>query len=176
VQDSSDELIRDQTWYHGPDTYAYGCIEKSRIVGVCYVWYGERYRARNYWPLSDDEAKIVQLITIPEMRGRGIGTDLIAYSANDILQKGFRRIYSRVWHSNLPSCRAMRSAGWERIATVVELHPLNHRKAVRMTLGAAPEKRLTSRLGDSDGPMHERSTPNSSALKTGRGQKDKDSL
>jgi RimJ/RimL family protein N-acetyltransferase len=136
VEDNEEILIRDQAWYHGADTFAYGCIEGSRIVAVCYIWHGDRYRERNFWPLANREAKLIQIVTLPEMRGRGIAASLISYAAADVFNNGFHRIYARIWHSNFPSLKAFRTAGWRRTATVAELYPMRRRKPFRMTLPA----------------------------------------
>src|SRR5688500_5651085 len=67
IQSSADSCISDQAWYHGSDTLAYAAMEGSRIVALCFLWYGDRYRTLNFWPLATDEAKLVQIVTIPEM-------------------------------------------------------------------------------------------------------------
>jgi RimJ/RimL family protein N-acetyltransferase len=134
VQDNKERLIRDQAMYHGQEAYAYACMNGQEIIGLCYFWYGERYRERNFLPLADGEAKLVQIVTVPEMRGRGIAGGLISYAARDMAKKGFHRLYARIWHSNMPSLRAFESVGWRRVATVAELNPLRRRKPLRITL------------------------------------------
>lgn len=133
LEASDDPSIAEHANYHGPQTYAYACFEGTRIVGVCYFWYGAQYRKRNFWPLGDSEAKLVQVFTLEEMRGRGIATQLIAYAADDMLRKGFERLYSRIWHSNKPSLKAFQHAGWARVATVVEIYPLRRKVPCRVT-------------------------------------------
>lgn len=132
VESSGDELIREQAWYHGADAHAYACLLDSRIVGLCYFWHGGRYRTRNYWPLADDEAKLVQLVTVPDMRGRGVASSLIEHASADMAKQGFHRLFARVWHSNTPSSSAFARAGWNRVATVVEVHPFRLGKRRRM--------------------------------------------
>ena len=131
---SADALIRDQAGYHGCDAYAYACLADAQIVGLCYFWFGCRYRERNFWPLRDREAKLVQIVTVPAMRGRAIAPHLIAFASADMFARGFERLYARVWHSNTRSSRAFRRAGWERVATVIEMRPLARRHLFRMTL------------------------------------------
>ncbi len=133
VESSGDELIREQAWYHGAGTHAYACLLGSRIVGLCYFWHGERYRTRNYWPLADGEAKLVQLVTVPELRGRGIASKLIARASEDMAKQGFHRLYARVWHSNAPSSSAFVRAGWRRVATIIEVYPFRSRTRRRIT-------------------------------------------
>lgn len=120
---SAEPLIREQIGYAGPDSYAYACFDQERMVGVCFYWFGQRYRTRNFWPLQKDEAKLVQIIALPEMRGRGIATMLITQSCQDMRAKGFTRTFARIWHSNTPSIRAFDRANWVRIALVLEINP-----------------------------------------------------
>jgi RimJ/RimL family protein N-acetyltransferase len=70
------------------------------------------------------------------MRGKRIAPALIEASLHDVRRHGFERAYARVWHSNHPSLRAFQSAGWQRVATVVELHPFGRKKPLRITLPA----------------------------------------
>ena len=135
IQSSVDPLIREQAGYAGPGSHAYACFIDDRIVGVCFYWFGERYRSRNFWPLADGEAKLVQIISLPEMRSRGIATRLIAASSQDIIQKGFSRSYARIWHSHTASLRAFERAGWKRVALVVEINPLRQSRPIRISLG-----------------------------------------
>lgn len=142
IMRSQDALIRAQAGYAGPGAYAYACLEDDRIVGLCFYWYGERYLERNYWPLSDGEAKLVQIISLPEFRGRGIATTLIKNSCLDLMGKGFCRAYARIWHSNTPSIRAFGRAGWNRIALVVEINPLRRRRPIRMRFDYRSARRI----------------------------------
>jgi RimJ/RimL family protein N-acetyltransferase len=124
VESSKEVLITDQSTYHGSESHAYGYFQDSRIVASCYFWHGARYRERNFWPLADGEAKLVQIVVIPPMRGRAVATSLIARAAEDMFKKGFRCLYARIWFSNAPSWHAFRRAGWTRIAVVIEARPL----------------------------------------------------
>ena len=132
IADSRDPLIQSQAEYGGSGAHAYACFSGDRIIAVCFYWFGVRYLQRNFWPLSADEAKLVQIVSLPEMRGRGIASALIAWSFRDIAQKGFRQTYARIWHSNVPSIRAFERAGWSRIALVLEFSPLRRGDPIRM--------------------------------------------
>jgi GNAT superfamily N-acetyltransferase len=132
VESSNELLIREQTHYLGAEAYAYGYYVDSRIAGVCIYWSGERYRERNFWPLRDREAKLVQIVTAPSFRRSGIAAELIACSYGAILENGFTRAYARIWHSNTPSLRAFERAGWSRIALVLEINPLRLRRPIRL--------------------------------------------
>lgn len=120
----SNELILEQRSYFGEGSSAYGCFSGERLVGVCFYWYGSRYLQRNFWPLRKNEAKLVQIVTLPESRGNGVAPQLICKSFEDLKKRGFKTAYARVWHSNTPSCRAFEKSGWTKIALVIEINPL----------------------------------------------------
>lgn len=128
---SPDPLVREQAGYAGHGAYAYAVSADDRIVGVCFYWFGARYRTRNFWPLAEDEAKLVQIWVHPDARGRGLATRLIDDSFDAVAAHGFRRAYARIWHSNTPSRRAFERAGWTRIARVVEVDPLRRKRPFR---------------------------------------------
>jgi len=125
-------LVRKQAAYAGEDARAYACWLDDRIVGVCFYWWGKRYLQRNFWPLRENEAKLVQIITLPEARGLGVATALIAASCQDMGHCGFGYVFARIWHSNFPSWRAFERAGWKRIALVIEINPLRQSKPLRL--------------------------------------------
>lgn len=131
-----DTSIREQSGYAGAGSLAYAAYAGDRILGVCFYWFGERYRTRNFWPLQADEAKLVQIWVHPDARGRGVATRLIADSFEAVTRQGFRRTYARIWHSNLPSLKAFERAGWIRIARVVEIDPLRRKRPFRLELGS----------------------------------------
>lgn len=131
VRSSLDELIAQQAWYHGEGAHAYACWDSSRIVGLCFFWHGKRYAERNFWPLAKKEAKLVQLIVLPEMRNKGIARDLIEFAVHDMAQRGFERAYARIWWNNEPSLRAFENAGWKPFATVVEFRFRGQSKPLR---------------------------------------------
>ena len=131
IENSKDGMIVEQAWYHGQSTHAYACFDGLRIVGLLFFWYGEGYRKRNFWPLADREAKLVQLFVLPEIRGRGIGKSLIAFATQDMSCRGFKYVYARIWRSNTPSLRAFERAGWERMATVIELFIYGRKNPLR---------------------------------------------
>jgi len=132
VKSSADPLIRDQVNYLGSEALAYACYVEDRIAGLCIYWFGERYQKRNFWPLKEGEAKLVQIVTVPQLRGGGIAMELITRSNMDMLKKGFSRMYARIWHSNAPSLRAFQRAGWTRRALLIEMNPLRLGKPIRL--------------------------------------------
>lgn len=136
LADSADSLIREQTSYLGDDSFAFACFDGERIVGVCFYWFGARYKKqRNFWPLAEHQAKLVQIITLPDMRGREVASTLVALSTSAMCEKDFNRNFARIWHSNTPSLRAFTRAGWRYVTTVVEINPLRRRRPFRIRLG-----------------------------------------
>lgn len=125
-------IIKEQADYAGMESHAYGCFDEDRIVGVCFYWFASRYLKRNFWPLAPGEAKLVQIISLPEMRGRGVATALVVRSCADMMQQGFHQTYARIWHSNTPSLRAFERAGWRRIALVLEFNPFRRSRPIRL--------------------------------------------
>lgn len=136
LKNSADALIREQAGYAGTGSHAYAVFEGERIVAVCLYWFGTRYLTRNFWPLVEGEAKLVQIVVHPDMRGRGIAPRLITASSQALFQQGYTRVYARIWHSNTPSLRAFERAGWTRIAFVLEINPFRRRRPIRIRLPA----------------------------------------
>jgi len=134
IIDSANEIIVQQAWYCGDCSHAYACMNDSHIVALCFFWYGKRYRTRNFWPLEEGEAKLVQLVVLPQMRGQGIASKLIEFATADMSRLGFRRAYARIWWSNTPSLHAFERAKWRRIATVIDIWLSYRAKPFRLKL------------------------------------------
>jgi RimJ/RimL family protein N-acetyltransferase len=134
IEASADAVIREQAGYAGDGALAYACWAEQRIVGLCFYWHGQRYLQRNFWPLQPGEAKLVQIITVADMRGRKVAPTLIVRSCADLMQQGFRTAYARVWHSNTPSLQAFAVAGWTRRALVIDIHPFGKVQPIRLKM------------------------------------------
>ncbi|MFO0444646.1 MAG: GNAT family N-acetyltransferase [Betaproteobacteria bacterium] len=135
-------LLANQAWYLGQDCQAFALEDEADVAAACFYWYGERYRLRGFWPLADGEAKLVQIVVDPSVRGRGLASRLIQGSADYMLQKGWSALYARIWHSNRPSLRAFERAGWQRIAFVAELYPLGtgRKRRIQINLERSRER------------------------------------
>lgn len=139
IDTATEATIREQSFYCGDGAAAYAARRQDgKIVGVCFFWYGDRYRMRNFWPLATHEAKLVQIITLPEARKQGVAAGLLRFGACDMTNRGFGPLYARIWHSNQPSITAFERAGWSRIATVIEIHLPGRQQVTRMTFGQRP--------------------------------------
>ena len=106
------QLMRDQACYGGPGSRIFVCLSDSQLASASIIWFGERYKSCNFWQLGSRLAKLVQLVVEPSARGKGIGSALIRNSAHAVTEREFDTCYARVWHSNTPSVRAFRHAGW----------------------------------------------------------------
>ncbi len=132
LKTSGDPRIQEHFGYSGSESLCFGCFFNNQLVGVCFYWFGDRYRKRNFWPLKEWEAKLVQIIVMPEMRGHGVATLLIRCSAVEMARQGFADLYARIWHSNHPSLKAFERAGWRRVAFVAEINPFRTAHPIRI--------------------------------------------
>ena len=125
--------IQELAKFAGDDAVAFGAWVEGELVSVCWCWGGARGSTRDndFWPLKDDEAKVVQLFTEKSFRCHGIGSRLIAFSAREMKKLGFRRLFARIWHSNRASVRALQKAGWRYIAFVTGVCPFGRKKPLR---------------------------------------------
>lgn len=135
---SSDLFLKSQVQYFGHEAVAFACIHNQQVVGLCFYWFGDLYKSRNFWPLAPDHAKLVQIVTRADMQGRGIAGHLISRSSLTMMSRGFRSLYARVWHSNKPSWRAFSRSGWTRIALAVEINPFRSTRPLRFFVGRQP--------------------------------------
>jgi len=141
VAASTDPLLSDCARYHGADCRAFALTLREVPVALCYFWYGERYKTRNFWPLREREAKLVQVVTSPRHRRKGAATALIARASSEMFASGFERLYARVWHSHAVSVLTFEKAGWEQCAAVIEVNPFRRKKPYRLTVPVARPRR-----------------------------------
>lgn len=100
----------------------FGLWKDNDLVSVCWMWDEQVYRRRrNFWPLKKDEAKLVRMFTSNKFRGQGFAGKLVKFSCNAMFDKGIRKIFARIWHSNLASRKSLEKIGWEKVAFVLEL-------------------------------------------------------
>ena len=128
-----DSVLAEQAWYGGEGAYSFaGALEGDSIVGLCFYWHGARYTLSDFWPVSDGQAMLMQIVTTPPARGRGVARSLIQYSARALAEKGLRTLWARVWITNAPSRAAFAAAGWREVAWVVEISPRGRVAPVRL--------------------------------------------
>ena len=134
LAESDSEAIRNLVAYYEREL-AFGFVArlKDTLVAACWFWAGSTYRKRNFWPLKEDEAKLVQISTHENFRGKGYAPLLLAYAAEAMRLQGYTKLFARVWHSNHASISAFEKAHWKYIAFVAEVYPLGKKKALRLS-------------------------------------------
>ena len=117
---SSYPEIQDLAGYAGRDGKGFGIFDKGELVCACWYWYGERYvLKRGVWPLEDNEAKLVQITTAENARGKAFARNLVTASSRSMEAAGFRYLFARIWFGHIASERTFEAAGWQRIATML---------------------------------------------------------
>jgi GNAT superfamily N-acetyltransferase len=124
--------------YGGEDAYGYGLSLDGQLAAICWFWGHRRSHNRVPWHLSAREAIIVDLLTLPECRGRGLATLLIRHSSMEMRRLGMQTLYTWVWHSHRASYLAFEKAGWQQIAWVLEFGGSGTRRPLRFTWPALP--------------------------------------
>jgi len=128
LESSPDPDVKAHVVYAGFGAHGFGAWLERKLVGSCWYWMPERYRRdRNFWPLRDDEAKLVQISVSALAQGRGIGGALMHYAEARMARLGVHRAYARIWHSNERSIQMFLKAGWEPVASVTVIRPLGLR-------------------------------------------------
>ena len=116
---ASSESFRDLGQYLGDSAVTFTLMVGSELASVAVYWYGERYRIfRGFIRLERHEAKLIEIETAERFRGRGLAGRLIRASSTIMHQRGFGRLYARIWHNNRNSIRAFTKADWKQIAFV----------------------------------------------------------
>lgn len=131
----TDEGLQKRVGFDGPESQGFGLYVSGRLAAIQWYWWGERYwseRNGRSWRLAGDEVKSVGLYTVPEYRGQGYATLLKRATANEMARRGFRRIYSRIWHSHKHSIAVSRKAGWSKVGSYVEVVPFGRRIEFRL--------------------------------------------
>ncbi len=124
--------VRRTISYAGSEAAGFCIIKDGHAVAVCWFWWGKRYEERGYWPLDTVDAKLVQIVVADSYRGQGLASELLRSASAEMLAKGFKRLYARIWHSNKPSLRAFAKAGWRKRAFVLEVRYHKLRPPLRL--------------------------------------------
>lgn len=125
--------------YSGSGAHGFAAWAGDDLAAACWYWESRSDRQGDTWPIHPAEAKLAQIVTGESHQGRGIATQLIAFSSEAMRARGFSPLYARIWHSNVASNRAFERAGWRYIAFVVQFAPLGIgplRRIVLPPLGA----------------------------------------
>ena len=113
------KLFKKYLPYFGEESYCYVYVINGTVAGICFYWFGERYKERNFIKLDSNEAKLVQIEVVESMRGKGIAKSLIQHSTKTMHERGFNTLYARIWHSNKPSVKTFTKSGWLYQKTII---------------------------------------------------------
>lgn len=96
------------------------------VCSLRIIW-GKEYKDnfRNYIPLKKYEAKIIDVFTAPNYRGKGYVGKLLIYTESEMLSKGITTLLARIWHSNKSSKKAFEKNGWAYEGFKLEIKLLN---------------------------------------------------
>lgn len=102
---------------HVEEPFGFAYRLRGRPICTINIRSAKTYR-RATLDLLPSEAKLIDVVTAPEERGKGLAPCLIREASDFMKSLGYERIYARIWHSNHASQRAFAKAGWRRIGTV----------------------------------------------------------
>ena len=138
------ESLRECAWYGGENACLFA-MRRADGIATCLqcIWFGDRFAQQGFWPLGPHDAVSVHLVTTEDERGKGLATYLKQQSAKRMRDRGFTRLFSRIWWTNTASLRVSEKLRWSRVATLLELKVPGREKPVRF----AWRKRARSALG-----------------------------
>ncbi len=135
---SADERIRQHAWYLDQHAHVYGVFEGAALACVCAFWVAGHPRMPGRFPaLQEHEAVMVDLLTAPECRGKGYALAITRFAEQDLLSRGYHRLWTWVWHNNIPSIRVFAKAGWIYAYFLVEIQLHGMKTYLRARLPAS---------------------------------------
>jgi RimJ/RimL family protein N-acetyltransferase len=137
AKEHSSPAVR-RTARHG-DGQALGFALTRAGALLSLVFYAGRdaYYGDSVWTLEDEDAALLEILTVEEFRGEGLAPLLIRLSSHAMRDAGKKRLICWIWWSHLSSQRAFEKAGWRRIGFTasVKLHGLRSPLVWRKTTG-----------------------------------------
>lgn len=139
LRNSPFAALRECEWYGGPGAFLYGLRRKDGVLTCLQcLWFGDRFRKQGFWPLGDKDAASVHLATAEEERGKGLATFLKQQTGRRMYERGFVRLYSRIWWTNTSSLRVSEKAHWSHVATILEVTLPWRQEPVRLVFHKTP--------------------------------------
>jgi ribosomal protein S18 acetylase RimI-like enzyme len=134
-----DETIRTHGWYAGDHAYGFGLWTNAKLVAMTWFWTRDRPGLPPWFAtLREDEAVMMDLITSPAFRGHGYASVITNYSASELRKRGYRRLWTWVWHSNTPSIRSFEKAAWIYDHFLIRVEPFWCKRAISFRLNRSP--------------------------------------
>jgi GNAT superfamily N-acetyltransferase len=123
--------LRDRFCYGGDDARGYGLFLDGSLAAVCWFWGPQRFYDPLLWSIDKGEAILVDLMTAPCYRGRGLAAVLIRQASLDMRRAGWKSLYAQIWHNHRASYHAFERAGWHQVAWILEIRPFGLPRAFR---------------------------------------------
>lgn len=123
-----DPKVRKSASFARNGVFGFALWDHDRLAGTVFFEDRTTYYNDALWTLAQDEAALIDLLTLPEHRGRGVAPLLIAYGTNAMFARGMRALIAWIWWTNHPSIRAFEKAGWSYIAFVTQMRPFGKRQ------------------------------------------------
>lgn len=135
---SPDQRIRDHAWYfNNKFAYVYGVYIGNELVCVCSFWIsGHPNMPHEFSKLTRNGAVMVDLLTASNYRGRGYALAITRFAENDLFLKGYKKLWTWVWHSNTASIRVFDKAGWNYSYLLLEFQLYGMKDYLRFKLPA----------------------------------------
>lgn len=121
--------------YLGEGALGFGLFVERELAALQGVWWGERYvRERNgrSWRIPQHAAKTNSLYTFEPYRGRGYAGLLKRYVLAELGNRGFTKVYARIWHSHKNSIHVSTKAGLRLVGVYIEVCPFGKRIELRI--------------------------------------------
>lgn len=111
---ADDQRIRDHASYFGKAAFVYGIFEDDVLVCICSFW-TTRHPSMpgRFSKLKTNEAVMVDLLTTSGCRGKGYALMITYFAEKDLFNRGYIKLWTWVWHSNISSIRVFDKASWQ---------------------------------------------------------------
>lgn len=126
-----DPIVRRAAGFEKRGADGFALWEGDQLLAALH-FHDHRICIADDWPVADGEAMLVNVVTLPEQRGRGAAPLLIAAATHALGYRGIRRFLATVWWTNRASLRAFSKAGWRVVGLSATARPL--RQALRLRL------------------------------------------
>jgi len=100
-------------WAHGDSTLLAVATDDDAIVGMALVSIDTRQRASKSFAALDD------LVLLPAVRGGGIGSQLVAWVADELRNHGIARLFLECGAHNLTAQQFFQGRGFKQVSVVM---------------------------------------------------------
>ncbi len=120
---SADVQARKVQGYTGSGAWGFVLAELGGApLGAVHFTGRDCYAHDDIWPLRADQLALVDIVMLPDARGRGLAAPLIAAATAQVLGRGGQAsAICFIWWNHRASLRAFGRAGWRAIGFSIEL-------------------------------------------------------